>query len=84
MTYSADNLPVHYVKHSPTGMSWGYGGSGPADLALSLLMECVGPELTNRYYMDFKWEVVAKLKDDWKLSDEFIKDWINKRKEKQT
>jgi hypothetical protein len=27
----------HYVVHSPTGFAWGYGGSGPADLALSIL-----------------------------------------------
>src|SRR5512135_81505 len=29
----------HLVKHSPTGFSWGYGGSGPADLALSILRD---------------------------------------------
>jgi hypothetical protein len=27
----------HVVYHSPTGMEWGYAGSGPADLALSIL-----------------------------------------------
>jgi hypothetical protein len=34
----------HVVKHSPTGYTWGYGGSGPADLALSLLVDAVGDE----------------------------------------
>lgn len=29
---------AHVVKHSPTGMNWGYGGSGPADCARSLLL----------------------------------------------
>jgi hypothetical protein len=28
----------HVVKHSPTGLGWGYGGSGPADCARSLLI----------------------------------------------
>jgi len=28
----------HVVKHSPTGMGWGYAGSGPADCARSLLI----------------------------------------------
>lgn len=30
------------VRHSPTGFSWGYGGSGPADLARSLLIAALG------------------------------------------
>ncbi len=30
-------LVPHLVHHSPTGMEFGYAGSGPADLALSLL-----------------------------------------------
>jgi hypothetical protein len=29
----------HIVYHSPMGYSWGYGGSGPADLALSILAD---------------------------------------------
>lgn len=33
----------HVVKHSPTGVGWGYGGSGAADLALSLLVDALGP-----------------------------------------
>lgn len=32
----------HYVKHSPTGFSWGFAGSGPADLARSLLIDALG------------------------------------------
>jgi hypothetical protein len=32
----------HKVKHSPTGMAWGYGGSGPADAARSLLIAVLG------------------------------------------
>lgn len=33
----------HITRHSPTGMEWGYGGSGPADLARSLLIDALGP-----------------------------------------
>jgi hypothetical protein len=32
----------HQVKHSPIGMSWGYHGSGAADLARSLLIHALG------------------------------------------
>ncbi len=27
----------HHIKHSPTGFTWGYRGSGPAELALAVL-----------------------------------------------
>lgn len=30
------NVPHYAVQHSATGYEWGYGGSGPADLALNL------------------------------------------------
>jgi hypothetical protein len=32
----------HVVKHSPTGMGWGYAGSGPTDCARSLLIAALG------------------------------------------
>lgn len=32
----------HCVMHSPTGFETGYGGSGPADLALSILADYLG------------------------------------------
>ena len=35
--------PLHHViYHSPTGFAWGYGGSGPADLAMSILADHLG------------------------------------------
>ncbi len=30
------NVPHLCVSHSPSGYEWGYGGSGPADLALNI------------------------------------------------
>lgn len=32
---------VHVVRHSPSGLAWGYSGSGPADLARSLLIDAL-------------------------------------------
>lgn len=32
---------THIRHHSPDGFEWGYGGSGPADLALSILAYCL-------------------------------------------
>ncbi len=36
----------HVVHHSPSGLSWGYGGSGPADTALSILADALGERPT--------------------------------------
>jgi len=48
-------------NHSPTGFSWGYYGSGPAQLALAILADVLGDDqeaLAN--YQAFKEEVVAR------------------------
>ena len=39
---TAVTLLRHCVYHSPTGFETGYGGSGPADLALSILADFLG------------------------------------------
>ena len=30
---------VHHVRHSPDGFEWGYGGSGPSELARCILID---------------------------------------------
>jgi len=32
----------HLIVHSPSGVNWGYNGSGPADLALAILADYLG------------------------------------------
>ena len=49
----------HICRHSPDGFEWGYGGSGPSDLALSILIDAVGPVLAEQYYQQFKWSFIA-------------------------
>ena len=50
---TVDGRPLdHIVYHSPTGMEWGYGGSGPADLALSILADYLGEQAAVRRYLD--------------------------------
>lgn len=67
----------HVVRHSPTGLEFGYGGSGPADLALSILTDAVGAELANAYYQDFKWAFVAGWpRDGFCLFEKAIRDWL--------
>jgi hypothetical protein len=66
------------VRHSPTGMEFGYGGSGPADLALSILTDVFGGrvELADLYYMEFKFEFVAGFGDTWTITEEQIDEWL--------
>jgi hypothetical protein len=35
---------THFVRHSPTGFGWGYGGSGPAELARCILLAVLGAD----------------------------------------
>lgn len=35
--FPATNVPHYAVRHSPDGYEWGYGGSGPTDLAMNVV-----------------------------------------------
>ena len=51
----------HVVRHSPTGLEWGYAGSGPADLARSILLQFTDEATAESLYQRFKAEVVASI-----------------------
>src|SRR5689334_15310624 len=57
-------------NHSPSGFEWGYGGSGPAQLALALLADHLSnDEAALSRYQAFKFAVVATLpKRGWTLT----------------
>jgi hypothetical protein len=68
-------------NHSPDGFQWGYGGSGPAQLALALLLDATGdPELSFELHQDFKWAFVATWAEKWEITTEQIKAWIKRQK----
>jgi hypothetical protein len=67
-------------NHSPTGFEWGYGGSGPAQLALAILADALGPTRAVGLYHDFKWEVLAGLEaDEWAIAREDVLAWLSRR-----
>jgi len=45
-------------NHSPDGFSWGYAGSGPAQLALAIVLKLTG---VSDGYQNFKDKVIAVL-----------------------
>lgn len=66
-------------KHSPTGFEWGYAGSGPAQLALALLLDAGCGEFdANRRHQEFKREVVGRMpRDRWELTSDEVLGWAN-------
>lgn len=65
--------------HSPGGFAWGYGGSGPAELARHLLWHATGRrDLLERpdLYQEFKRDVLVDLGPQWLLSGDMIRTWV--------
>ena len=55
-------------NHSPDGFNWGYGGSGPAQLALAIMLKLTGkPDK----YQQLKWDVIAKIPQGQDFEIEF-------------
>ena len=68
---------THIQKHSPSGLNWGYSGSGCADTAISILTDCVGEIKAEKYCQDFKFDIVKYLPfTEWELTEEKIKSLI--------
>ena len=65
-------------NHSPDGFAWGYGGSGPAQLALAILLQGGCDEQTAlRHYLLFKSEVLVPLDKDRDVQLEVdVPSWI--------
>jgi hypothetical protein len=72
----------HLVRHSPDGFNWGYGGSGPADLARSIIADALGIDDPNpTVYQEFKRSFVASWGDRWEISQDEIREWVRSVKE---
>lgn len=66
-------------NHSPDGASWGYSGSGPAQLALALLAHATGDdELAQKLYQRFKVDVVSRwdMGKDWEMDQVAVLEWL--------
>jgi hypothetical protein len=60
-------------NHSPSGFEWGYGGSGPAQLALALLADHLGnDDEALKLYHDFKRTVANLPSYGWTLTSDQI------------
>jgi hypothetical protein len=69
------------ADHSPDGFAWGYGGSGPAQLALALVAHATGQDsLALSIYQDFKHEIIAGLPrdGDWEITSEEVLETVTR------
>ena len=71
------------VRHSPDGLAWGYGGSGPADTALTILTHAAtraghDPTVAGDLYQAFKRAHVATLdlNEPFRLPAVAVDDWL--------
>ena len=67
-------------NHSPGGFNWGYGGSGPAQLALALLYDVTkDKDIAVRLHQEFKRDYVATWGDTWEITTACIQGWIDSK-----
>jgi len=80
-------LRLDLWNHSPTGFEWGYGGSGPAQLALAILAHHYrnkdtlppGDEVAIRLHQRFKWLTTATFpQEGFKIDTNYINIVIRK------
>lgn len=66
------NLRLDLFRHSPTGYSWGYGGSGPAQLALALLADVLkDDDRAVQLHQRFKFKAIGSIKtDEWTYTED--------------
>jgi hypothetical protein len=75
-------LRTDLFNHSPDGVEWGFGGSGPAQLALALLAHATKSDRKAlRWYQAFKRERIAGLEREtfgeaWQMSRRDILAWL--------
>jgi hypothetical protein len=72
------NLRLDLRNHSPTGAEWGYGGSGPAQLALALAADVLGDDRRAQgVYQQLKFKLIGRLpREGWTLTEDDLRSTI--------
>ena len=75
------NVAHTIVQHSPNGFEWGYGGSGPSELALNILAMYTDRQTAEELHQVFKWDYIAKLpREGGTIKGSEIKRWLRGHK----
>lgn len=78
VTVNGKPLDCRYdlLSASPSGFEFGYGGSGPAQLAIAMLAHAYSDEFACDHYQQFKREVVSELPEEgWTLTKHHLDAW---------
>jgi Family of unknown function (DUF6166) len=66
-------------NHSPTGFNWGYAGSGPAQLALALLLEAGADDREAvKWHQQFKFDYVQHWPADGGIINVDVDGWLTR------
>ncbi|KKN11984.1 hypothetical protein LCGC14_1020970 [marine sediment metagenome] len=78
-TYKLSHKPsLALWNHSPVGFQWGYGGSGPAQLALAILLDFTNAqELSVRLHQKFKAAFITRSGKKLLVTEPEMKYWIS-------
>jgi hypothetical protein len=72
--------PADYVLDLSTGFDWGYGGSGPINLAGAILYDALGFTPSPSVVLEFCESVVAELpRSEFTLHIETFHAWLDER-----
>src|SRR5262245_15107391 len=72
-------LRLDLDNHSPTGFEWGYGGSGPAQLALAILADALADDdRAVRLHQRFKWRAITTITraERWYMTRKMVLDHV--------
>ena len=75
-----ERLRQRIVRHSPTGLEFGYGGSGPADCAANVLALILPLKEAWRLHQELKSAFVARLpRDGGVIEMADVRAWVESR-----
>lgn len=71
----------HLMRHSPDGFECGYGGSGPADLARSIVGDLIGErDPSARLYQEVKFRLIATMpREGGEITEEEVREIVDER-----
>lgn len=74
------NLYQSKTYHSPDGFEWGFSGSGPADLALNILLIYLPYNKAFELHQDFKFQFIAGVaKEGGTIKGSDIKKYVEEK-----
>ena len=76
------NVKHKKVYHSPSGFEWGYHGSGPAELALNILLMFTDEDTADLLHQAFKREVIALIPfEGGEIACADVRRWIRNKED---